>query len=242
MKQLALYADSKYSVRSDLDAIHEKQIDQLGDPGTWGTATQRLAVAGEIRQACYDAGVQEKPDDPGYESDIELPPAARELIRDLTLEPQGFNEESYNAARSGGLSDEEYVEMIGIIARLTCMDVFARGIGVPLRPLPEPRKGNPSGHRPAAATKEHAWVPTVPNLPEGGDDAKEMYGDLYHPYIMRSVSLVPEEMDRHKELENIQYLPMEKILIKDYEHHEGFTRAQAETVAGRVSAINECFY
>ncbi len=239
---MTLYADSNYPVRSDLDAIHEKQIDQLGDPGTWGTAAQRLAVAGEIREACYDAGVQENPDHPGYESDMELPPPAREVIRELTLEPQGFNEDSYNAARSGGLSDEEYVEMTGIIARLTCMDVFARGIGVPLRPLPAPRPGNPSRKRPASAKKEHAWVPTVPNLPEGGEDAEEMFGGAYHPYILRSISLVPDEMRRHIELENIQYLPMEKILIPDYEHHEGFTRSQAETVAGRVSAINECFY
>jgi AhpD family alkylhydroperoxidase len=28
----------------------------------------------------------------------------------------------------------------------------------------------------------------------------------------------------------------------DYNHHEGLTRPQVEVVAGRVSAINDCFY
>ena len=40
------------------------------------------------------------------------------------------------------------------------------------------------------------------------------------------------------EFENIQSLPMDRILIKDYQQHEDFSRAQTETVAGRVSAIN----
>ena len=239
---MSLYADSRYPVRSDLEAVHTKQLDQLGDPGTWGNSEQRLAVASEIRRACVEAGVQEEPEEPQTETDVDLPRAARELIRELAVEPQGFDEASYKAARSGGLRDEEYVEVVGIVARLTAMDIFARGIGVPLRPLPTPRDGAPSYVRPAAAKKEMAWVPTVPNLPEGGEEAEKLYGKNYHPYIFRALSLVPDEMQRHVELENIQYLPMNNILIKDYQHHEEFSRAQAETVAGRVSAINECFY
>ena len=239
---MSLYADSRYPVRSDLEAVHAKQLDQLGDPGTWGNGEQRLAVAGEIRRACVEAGVQEEPEEPQPETDVDLPQAARELIRELAVEPQGFDEASYKAARRGGLRDEEYVEVVGIVARLTAMDIFARGIGVPLRPLPTPRAGAPSCVRPAAAKKEMAWVPTVPNLPEGGEEAEKLYGKNYHPYIFRALSLVPDEMQRHVELENIQYLPMNSILIKDYQHHEEFSRAQAETVAGRVSAINECFY
>ena len=239
---MSLYAESQFPVRSDLEAVHAKQLDQLADPGTWGTGAQRLAVAGEIRRVCVDAGVQEKPEEPGHETDVDLPRAARELIRELAVEPQAFTEESYTAARDGGLSDEEYVETVGIVARLVAMDVFARGIGVPLRPLPAPQDGAPSRVRPAAAKKEMAWVPTVPNLPEGGEEAEQLYGKNYHPYIFRSLSLVPDEMHRHIELENIQYLPMNSILIKDYQHHEDFSRAQTETVAGRVSAINECFY
>lgn len=239
---MTLYADSQYPVREDLDAVHAKQLDQLADPGTWGTGAQRLAIAREVRQACYDAGTQEKPEDSGPLSDVELPEAVCALVRKLAVTPKDFLEDSYKEARSGGLSDEEYVEIVGIVSRLTDMDVFARGIGVPLRPLPAARDGQPSRVRPRVAKKEMAWVPTVPNLPEGGEEAAGIYGEDYRPYIIRSLSLVPDEMGRHVELEEVQYLPMNSILIKDFQHHEGFTRAQVELIAGRVSALNECFY
>ncbi len=239
---MTLYADSQYPVREDLEAVHAKQLDQLADPGTWGTGTQRLAVAREVRQACYDAGIQEEPEDTGPISDVELPDPVCAMIRKLAVTPKDFLEDSYEEARNGGLSDEEYVEVVGIVSRLTDMDVFARGIGVPLRPLPAARNGQPSRARPQVAKKEMAWVPTVPNLPEGGEEAAEIYGEDYRPYIIRSLSLVPDEMRRHLELEEAQYLPMENIWIKDFQHHEGFTRAQVELIAGRVSALNECFY
>ena len=239
---MTLYADSRYPVRRDLEAVHARQLDRLADPGTWGTGGQRLAIAGEVREACYDAGVQEEPEDPGPPSDVDLPDAVRATVRQLAVAPGDFVEESYEDARKAGLSDEEYVEIVGIVSRLTDMDVFARGIGVPLRPLPAARAGRPSRRRPRAARKEMAWVPTVPNLPEGGEEAREIYGEDYRPYIIRSLSLVPDEMRRHLELEEVQYLPMKNVFVADYQHHEGFTRAQVELIAGRVSALNECFY
>ena len=239
---MTLYADSQYPVREDLDAVHAEQLDRLADPGTWGTGAQRLAVAREVRQACYDADIQEQPEVTGPLSDVELPEAVCATIRQLAVAPKDFIEDSYEEARNAGLSDEEYVEIVGIVSRLTDLDVFARGIGVPLRPLPAAREGRPSRVRPRAARKEMAWVPTVPNLPEGGEEAAEIYGEDYRPYIIRSLSLVPDEMRRHLELEEVQYLPMKNVFVADYQHHEGFTRAQVELIAGRVSALNECFY
>ena len=162
---MTLYADSEYPVRTEIDETHAAQLDHLADPGTWGNAALRLAVAREIREACYEAGVQEKHGGAGPESDVELPGAAREMIRHLAVSPQDFDQQSYESARSGGLSDEEYVEIVGIVSRLTCMDVFARGVGVPLRPVPAAREGKASGARPGVAKKELAWVPTVPQPP-----------------------------------------------------------------------------
>jgi AhpD family alkylhydroperoxidase len=62
------------------------------------------------------------------------------------------------------------------------------------------------------------------------------------PDIIRGMSLVPDEMRFHIELEQVQYLPAGKIMDPLFEHHKGLTRAQDEIVAGRVSALNECFY
>lgn len=239
---MALYSDSKYPVRADLDAVHAKQFNVLGNPGTWGSGAQRLAVVTEARRAGYEAGVLEEPDGGDPEPEVELPAVAKRAIQRLAVAPKDVDQAFYNELRAEGLGDAEYVEIVGLVSRMTDLDIFARGIGVPLRPLPSAKPGEPTRDRPAVAKQELAWVPTVPNAPEGGELADELYGGHPKPYIVRGVSLVPEEMKSHLEMEEVQYLPLHKILEADYQHHDGITRAQAEIVAGRVSAINECFY
>ena len=234
------YSDSQYPVRDDLAEVHAAQLDQLAEPGAWGTGAQRLAVAAEARRAGRDAGRLEL--DGAEPADDVLPEAARTLVRRLAVDPKDVDEACYEEARRGGLSDEEYVEIVGIVARIANLDIFARGVGVDPRPLPAARSGAPSRERPAAATRELAWVPTVPNPPDGGAAADELYGGRPKPYIVRALSLVPGELRRHLELEEVQYLPLDRIMVPDHQHHEGFSRAQAEVVAGRVSALNECFF
>ena len=85
-------------------------------------------------------------------------------------------------------------------------------------------------------------MPTVPNPPDGGETADDLYGGQPKPYIMRSLSLVPDEFRAHIGLEQIQYTRLDRIIDYAYQHHEGLTRPQTEVVAGRVSALNECFY
>ena len=62
------------------------------------------------------------------------------------------------------------------------------------------------------------------------------------PYIVRGLSLVPDEMKKHLELEQVQYMPLKHVRDFDHQHHAGLNRVQVEVVAGRVSAINQCFY
>lgn len=237
-----IYTDAAYDVRQDLAEIHARQLDDLGSAGTWGTGAQRLAVASVARQAGIEAGLLEAPDDHQLAPVDALPDAVRTFIRQLAIAPKDVDETFCDAARSDGLSDEEYVEIVGIVSRMVNIDIFARAVGAKLSPLPAARPGQPSRERPASAIYEHAIVPTVPNAPQGGDDAQELYGGKWQPYIMRALSLVPGELRDHLELEEVQYMPMSKVMVPDHQHHVGVTRAQAEVVAGRVSAINECFF
>jgi hypothetical protein len=241
-KKMTLYADSNFPVPKDLEAIHANQLNQLAKPGSWGTGAQRLAIAAEARQAGIDAGMLEEPADKGTAPDITLPEVVCKVVHKLAVSPKDFLEDSYLEAKNGGLSNEEYIEIVGIVARTTNMDVFARGIGVSLQPLPAACAGEPSRIRPQAAIQEKAWVPTVPNSPDGGSDADTIYGGMHYTYIVRGLSLVPDELRMHVELEETQYLPLNKIMNPEYSHHEGFSRAPTEIVAARVSALNECFF
>lgn len=238
----SFYQSATYEVREGLAEIHRAQLADLGSPGTWGTGAQRLAVASEARQAGVEAGVMEAPANVLPAPGVTLPEAVRTFIRILAVSPKDVDEAVCDAARRDGLTDEEYVEIVGIVSRVINFDIFARGVGVPLQPLPGARDGKPSCVRPESAVREYAIVPTVPNPPAGGRDAQDLYGGKWQPYIMRALSLVPGELRDHLELEEVQYMPMHKVLVPDHQHHKGVTRAQAEVVAGRVSAINECFF
>ena len=238
---MSLYADSAYPINKELEALHSVQFASLSFPGTWGTASQRIAIVNEARQGGYKAGVLEKPANPGAQTEVKLSEVVRRVVNQLAISPKDIDQTFYEQALEDGLTDVEYVENLGLVARFTCFDIFARGIGVSLRPLPLPQSGRPSQVRPPTAKIEKAWVPTIPNIPEGGDIAQELFGP-WQPYIMRGLSLVPNEFRAHYELEEVQYMPSAHFLEFDYQHHEGLTRPQAEIVAGRISALNECFY
>lgn len=238
---MEFYSDSPYPVRDDIAAVHAQQINGWGAPGTWGTGAQRLSVATEARRACIEAGLLEAPDE-GMPARTGLPEIVRRIVAALAVRPQDIDQNFYIEALKTGLADAEYCEIVGLVARITNIDVFARGLGVSLRPLPDAEPGEPSRIRPAMAVQELAWVPTIPNPPEGGEEADELYGGHPMPYIMRAMSLVPSEYRMHIGLEMVQYLPLQHILDYGYQHHDGLSRAQAEIVAGRVSALNECFY
>ena len=239
--EMALYKDSEFPVRADLEAAHQAQFDRFGQPGTWGSGAQRIAVIAAARQACIDAGVIEASEDVGATSDVDLPKVVRDVIATVAVSPKDVDLNFYGAAIGGGLTDAEYTEIVGLVSFICNLDVFARGIGVTPRKLPEPQPGEPSRLRPPEAVQEHAFVPTIPNPPEGGGRAKAMYGS-FKPYIMRAMSLVPDEFADHIALERAQYLPLEKIMEFEFDYHDGLTRPQVEVVAGRVSALNDCFY
>ena len=239
---MTLYPDSAYPVSADLAAAHASQLDQLGLAGTWGTGAQRLAIAAAARRAGYDAGILEEPADDDSAADLALPQFIRRIVERLAVSPKDVDQAFYDQALEDGLSDAEYVEIVGIVSRITDIDVFARGIGVALRPLPSARPGEPSRGRPTEAVLELAWAPTIPNGPDGGELGAALYGGKPKPYILRALSLVPDELRAHIELEGLQYTQLDRIFEFDFQYHEGLTRPQVEVVAGRISALNECFF
>lgn len=239
---MSLFADAEYPVSDAIASVHEGQLNGIVSAGTWGNGAQRRAVAVEARSACYEKGLLEPPTGDPEMPDAELPASTRGIIGTLATSVQDLNQDFCDEAIGGGLSDAEYVEIVGIVSRLVDMDVFARGIGVPPRALPPARPGEPSRERPATAVPELAWVPTIPNGPGGGEIGEALYHGMPMPYIVRALSLVPDELRAHVELEEAHYTRLNKIMDYDYQHHDGLTRPQAEIVAGRVSALNDCFY
>ena len=84
---MSIYKDSEYQVRTDLADIHASQLEQLGEPGTWGSGQQRLAIVAEARKAGYDAGALEAPDNGGAPIEVELPEVACKVVQLLAVSP-----------------------------------------------------------------------------------------------------------------------------------------------------------
>ena len=82
----------------------------------------------------------------------------------------------------------------------------------------------------------------IPNGPAGKEIGKDLYKGRPMPYILRALSLVPDECRSNMVLESCQYAELGRVLDFSYNHYDSLSRPQVEIIAGRVSALNECFY
>ena len=140
-----------------------------------------------------------------------------------------------------GVTDEQYVELLGVVVAAISIDGFHRALGLPLEPLPAPAAGEPSGYRPPGVADSGAWFPTV--QPE---DAGEQEADLYPGgrtgNVISAMSLVPDSVRMLLRLSAVQYLPMRSIGTPNDNADRAISRCQIELLAGRISALSNCFY
>jgi hypothetical protein len=141
---------------------------------------------------------------------------------------------------AAGLTVERYVELLGTVVALVSIDSFCLALGLPEHPLPAPLPGEPSRYRPASARPEEAWVPLVPE-----DNSATPEADLWPAgrigWVIRAMSLVPDEVRTLLDLSAAHYLEMPDVPNPRASRGQ-LTRPQMELVAGRVSALNGCFY
>ena len=240
------YVDAVLPVREDLPATHRRAWRRLAEPGTWWTGRERVAIAAEVRRAarcgyCRARKVALSPNavEGAHQSLGALPEAVVEVIHRVVTDPARLSRSWYEKLRADGVTDAHYVETIGVIVTVVSIDSFHRGLGVPPEPLPEPLAGEPSRRRPPAAKLDQAWVPM---LAEGQatDPEARTFMRRRNPNVLRALSLVPDEVRGLRELSAAQYLPLEQLL--NLRAGRSLRRVQMELIAGRVSALNECFY
>ena len=123
---------------------------------------------------------------------------------------------------AGALGYPAYVELVGVVARLAAVDSLHVALGLARPTLPVPVAGEPGGTLDPKARAGAAWVP--------------MFGGAS---IAHALSLVPAEDEAQEDMHRL-YLTYEEM--SDITFARGLTRSQMELVAGRTSAVNECFY
>ena len=240
---MTIYSDTHYNVRDKIDQMHRRELDLLSATGTWWTGTQRAAMVAEVRKARCKAGLQEPiaANEAFIDTDL-LPDAARTVARKVAL-MEGVNRAFFDDMVPSELSQEEYVEAIGVASRTVNLDMFANAIGVKSRELTPIRDGEPTRERPVSIVNDDFFVPTIPTIKAGGgEDSKKLYGSASVYNILRGLSLVPSEAGPVMGLVMSQYVIPQEFYNYEFTFDPSVTRAQLELVASRISAINDCFY
>ena len=121
------------------------------------------------------------------------------------------------------------------------IDEFHRALGLDLEPLPEPMPGEVSRYRPAHISEDMGFVPTVP--PDGAvGNESDLWEGSRGANVIRALTLVPDALRDWREIAAAQYLSFQRMTNFVKDDNRSINRMQMELIAGRVSAINECFY
>lgn len=242
------YDDVDFAVRDDIGTAHRAFWRKLAAPGSFWTGAERVAIAQETRNAltCAYCAARKQALSPytfegEHDHDGALPAAAVDAVHRIITDQGRITRRWVDDIERGGLSRNAYVELVGIVVCVFSIDEFSRAIGSSVEPLPAPVDGAPDGYAPAHLADDIGFVPTVP--PEGavGDEA-----DLWKPgraaNVIRALTLVPDALRDWRALAGAQYLSFEGMANFVKDENRSIDRMQMELVAGRVSAINECFY
>jgi len=240
-------AAAEFPIRDGLARELARAWSRLAAPGTWWSAAERLAIAAEVRQARHCALCQRRREalSPYAEAGPHdhlgaLTDALVEITHRIATDAGRLKRGWVASVLQEGVSEAQYVEAVGVIALVTALDSFDHALGRDQRPLPAPRPGQPSRHRPTGARAGLAWVATVApeDLRAGDPDPYTVHGTKN---IHRALSLVPQEVINFFDLDVELYLKDHEIRDFDREYR-ALSHPQIELLAGRVSALHGCYY
>ena len=242
------YSGSAYAIRDDIPDAHREIWQKIGQPGSWWRGEDRVAFIEESRNARFCAACEKRAAALSPEGDVgphqtatNLPEVVVDVVHRLTTDPARLSRAWLDAVNAGGVTDEEYVEILGVVVAAVSIDALHRALGLPLEPLPAPVAGKPSGYRPAGAADSGAWVHTV--QPENaGETEADLYPGGRTGNVISAMSLVPDAVRMLLTLSHVHYLPMRCIMAPGDNADRAISRNQIELLAGRVSSLSDCFY
>ena len=244
------YDDAAFPVRPEFADAHSRFWARLQMPGAWLTSEQKIAVATELRAApdcplCQQQREALSPNAVTGEHRVvtDLKAPIIEMVHRIVNDASRLTERFYtDLVNRDDFSDGEYIEVVGTIVAMVSIDAFADGIGVPRRELPSRGPGEPTRYRPAAAVaSDQSWVPMVP-VENAGTPEEDLWISGRTGNVIRAMSLVPDEVRSLNELSAAHYMPNHQVRQAGIDPGRSLKRSQMELIAGRVSALNQCFY
>ncbi len=234
-------------IRDDIVSARQRAWERLSSPGTWWSASDRLAIVDETRHAprCRLCRRRKEALSPYtingvHDSRGVLPENIVEVIHRIRTDGGRLRKAWFDEVMSSGLTDTAYVEIVGVVATTIALDTFERALGLQPRPLPSAKAGEPTRHRPRGARTTIAWVATL-DQEDIAEEDPDPYPGFEPVNIHLAMSLVPEEVAGFFELDQALYLPQAAIRDLDNEYR-ALTHSQIELIAARMAVLNQCFY
>jgi hypothetical protein len=225
-----------------------RALSRLASPGTWFTGAERMMIAKEVRNSknCSFCKQQKEAISPNAVSGehnnlTDLSGTIVEIIHRITTDSSRLTESWLGGILAQGVSDAEYIEILGIVTTTISLDTFAYCIGCDPLTFPSPVDGEPSRLRPASATSDMAWIATV-DISKATSEERAIYAEGKNN-VRRALSLVTAEASGFFDLVDHMYLNGSQIAdFKNEVSDRAISRAQIELLSSRVSALNQCYY
>ena len=239
---------SPLAVRDNLKSALTRAWSEVERTGAWLSGEQRLAIANEARNAWQCELCQRRKEALSpytVKGDHEhlgvLPDAWVEAVHRIVTDSGRITESWYDSIIASGIPEDEFIELLSLVAIVTGADTFMRGIGLPPLVLPATgERGTPPRRRPGGAKTGPGWAPTV--APEdAGAELSDFYETGPAAYVRRALTLVPDEANRFWLLLNQFYLS-NPLRVELDGVDRAISRAQMEFIATRTSAWLDCFY
>jgi len=242
------YSEVTWPIRADIADAHTIFWQALARPGSWWTGTQRIAIAAESRQAvdCDFCQARKQALSPyafagEHQSVSSLSSTTIDAVHRIITDQGRITQKYVDDNEADGLTKAAYVELVGIVVAVFSIDEFHRAMGIPIETLPTPEAGEISRYTPAHLSEDMGFVPTVSLTGSVGQEA-DLWPTGVTANVVRALTLVPDALRDWRALAAAQYLSFAGMQNFVQDDARSINRMQMELVAGRVSAINECFY
>ena len=223
------------SVRDDLRQAHANSWAAIGQAGDFFSGAQRVDIVRVARDAltcnlCMErqAALSPAAGDGQHDTLSSLDPVVVDMIHRLRTDPARLTRSWFDNIVAA-ISPQEYVEIVAVVTSSVIIDTLHNALGLGLPQLPLPARGRPKRQYNEDAVDGGAWVPILAVNQEMSDT-----GLPNVPNIARALGLVLSARDLFFATFRPHYA------LKDI--NLSISQGQAEFVAARVSAMNECFY
>ena len=233
---LAPMYETNYPVRPDLKRKHLEAWRLIARPGAYFDAAERVQIVQEARAAlscdlCRRRRDALSPNAVTGEHDAasDLPSVLVDAIHRIRTDPARMTKSVFDGVATAGISAECYIEAVSVVCTSVIVDTFHNALGLPVPETLPPEAGAATGQAAPRVVDAGAWVPLTDVEVED-----EVFGLPRPPNIARAMGLVPSAVALFFLAFRAHYALRDVPLA--------ISQAQAEFIASRVSAINECFY